>query len=299
MKRRVCAVLVTATLAGCGTGGGGSGGPGAPVSPPVSDSSSPPSSDSSSPPASFEFPTLATVRANSDDVRALDVGTRNPHQIVRDQVRVSANGGGSFTVRVAATPNNDAYQFTVNLSPGAGAVNISNNEIEGFGHVLNYSALGVWTNRTHASWSNTVGVFGISTRAADLPRTGTATYSGEFIGKYTEGQTATFVVATATSTANFGSGAVSFETTNSNHDGRFNPTLDLAGSMAIQSGTSRVQGPVSTKIPGMTGEARGSFFGPSSASSAPPELGGTVGVKSNGDVSLPARSLIGGFVMKR
>jgi hypothetical protein len=295
MKRRVCAALVTAALAGCGTGGGGSGGPSGPVSPPVSDSSSPPASDSSSPPASFEFPTLATVRANSNEVRALDAGTWNAHEIVREQVRVTANGDGNFTIRVAGP---DPYQFTINLSsPGVGFDDIG--EVVGVSLTMQYSALAVWRNIRHPDWSQTAGVVGIATPASDLPRTGTAQYNGRFIGTYTEDRTVFRVEAAALSTANFGTGVVSFETKNSLRNGFDMQQMDLIGSMTIQSGTSRVQGPVSTKIPGMAGEARGSFFGPSSASSAPPELGGTVGVKSNGDVSLPPRSMIGGFVMKR
>jgi hypothetical protein len=138
MKRRVCAVLVTAALAGCGTGGGGSGGPSGPVSPPVSDSSSPPSSDSSSPPASFELPTLSTVR---DAVGVSSAITSRPHEHFRDRVSATVDGAGNFTFTVN-DPNVGAYTFTVNLPPNS-SLNVNGETAEGAFNSLLYSAAGV------------------------------------------------------------------------------------------------------------------------------------------------------------
>jgi hypothetical protein len=302
MKRRVCAALVTAALAGCGTGGGGSGGPSGPVSPPVSDSSSPPSSDSSSPPASFEFPALSTVR---DEVRVSSAITSRPHEIFRDRVTATADGAGNFTFRVN-DPNVGPYTFTVNLPPNT-SISSSGERPDFAFNSLDYSAAGAWA---HHGFPGTVatgaGAVGVATGRADLPTTGTATYSGAFIGRQNDidGERA-LVEANARSTANFGTGVVSFETTNSRtRGGVADPTLDLVGSMTFQSSggvrQNSLRGPVSTKSGGMTGEVRGNFFGPASSTSAPPELGGSVAVKSSGAVvGGEGRSMVGGFVMKR
>jgi hypothetical protein len=303
MKRRICAVLVTAALAGCGTGGGGGGGPSGPVSPPVSDSSSPPSSDSSSPPASFEFPTLATV--SGGEVRVSSAITSRSHEHFRDRVSASADGAGNFTFRVN-DPNVGVYSFTVNLPPNTSIS--SSGERPDFAFTsLDYSAAGAWAHLGFPGGNvGGAGAVGVATGRADLPTTGTATYSGAFIGRQIDidGERA-LVEANARSAANFGTGVVSFETTNSRTRGGIaDPTLDLVGSMTFQSSggvrQNSLRGPVSTKSGGMTGEVRGNFFGPASSTSAPPELGGSVAVRSSGaTVGAEGRSMIGGFVMKR
>jgi hypothetical protein len=310
MKRRVCAVLVTAALAGCGTGGGGSGGPSGPVSPPVSDSSSPPASDSSSPPASFEFPTLSTV---SGDVRVSSAIPAIPlenYEAVSDRVTATADGAGNFTFRVN-DPNAGPYTFTVNV-PRNSSLTVGDGTTEGALNSLNYSAAGVWGRPNLFGSVGGAAAFGVATGAADLPKTGTATYSGAFIGRVnSDNQNWGVVNASASSLANFGTGVVSFATANS----RLNwdtvlpavpvPELDLAGSMTFQSSggvrQNSLRGPVSTRGGsnwGMTGEVRGNFFGPASSTSAPPELAGSVAV-GRVDGGGEGRSMIGGFVMKR
>jgi hypothetical protein len=320
MNRHVCAVLVTAALAGCGTGGGGGGGPGGPVSPPMSDSSSPPSSDSSSPPssdssgppssdsrsppASFDLPTLSTVR---DGVPVSSAITSRPHEHFRDRVSATADGAGNFTFTVN-DPNVGAYTFTVNLPPNS-SLNVSSEAIEGTFNSLLYSTAGVWTSKVDPfGFVAGAAAAGVATPRADLPTTGTAQYSGQFRGRQdSDGSNIGTVHAAAQSVANFGSGVVSFTTTNSSVNWGTgdipDPGLDLTGSMTFQSSggvrQNSLRGPVSTRH-GMTGEVRGSFFGPASASSAPPELAGTVAVKHPGSApDREGRSVIGGFVLKR
>ena len=148
----------------------------------------------------------------------------------------------------------------------------------------------------------------MATLAAQLPRTGTATYSGTFIGRHNDDSDKTLVNADARSVANFGTGVVTFETTNSRYGGGIpNSDLDLTSSMTFQSSggvrQNSLRGPVSTKTGGccgMTGEVRGNFFGPASSTSAPPELGGSVAVKQpSAMINGEGRSMVGGFVMKR
>jgi hypothetical protein len=302
MKRRVCAVLVTAALAGCGTGGGGSGGPSGPVSPPVSDSSR---SDSGNPPASTEqFPTLSTVKST----RATAVITSRDHEHFRDRLSAPADGAGNFTLRVN-DPNIGPYSFTVNLPPNT-ALGGSREGIDFSFTSLNYSAAGWWSKppTDSVNGSTGAGVVGVMTPVAQLPKTGTATYSGEFVGRYTQTfssvrEKATTVRADARSVANFGTGAVSFETANSRiNNGEPNAHFDLVGSMTGAGRTDQLRGTVSTKLKSapMSGDIRAFFFGPASETSAPPELGGSVSVKGPGSTTGGAdKSMVGGFVMKR
>jgi hypothetical protein len=303
MNRHVYAVLATAALAGCGTGGGGSGGPSDPVSPPSSSppSNSPPESSppESSPPAS-SFPTLSTVR----EVRASSAMTSRSHEHFRDRVSASADGAGNVTFRVN-DPNVGVYSFTVRLLPNT-SISSSGEKPDFAFSSLDYSSAGVWAHHGFAGTVPTgAGAVGVATGRADLPTTGTATYSGAFIGRQVDidGERA-LVEANASSTANFATGAVSFDTTNSRtRGGVADPTLDLVGTMTFQSSggvrQNALRGTVSTKgeQPRMTGEIRANFFGPASSTSAPPELGGSVAVRSTSP-GIP-RSMIGGFVMKR
>jgi hypothetical protein len=325
MKRRVCAVLVTAALAGCGTGGGGSGGPSGPVSPPVSDSSSPPASDSSSPPASFEFPTLATLNSTSA-LRAHDAAQFDFPEAHNDSGRttVSSNGNGSFTVRVRGNPRPPSdrpfpsidFQINVNdrnvpltsiagtscgdcirvRSDSTGTFTIGYLDLAASG--MKYSTIGFWDRPASANAIRVGGgtAFGVATRAGDIPTTGTAHYAGQFIGRYIDDRAGSptrtgpvTVGAQATATANFGTGVVAFDTTNSHANGEPRPTLDLFGRMATGMRTNQMRGTAETKIPSMTGTMSGTFFGPAAA-----ELGGSVAVRDGSQ-----QNMIGGFGMKR
>jgi hypothetical protein len=263
-----------------------------------------------------EFPTLSTVR---DELRVSSAITSRPHEHFRGVV-ATADGAGNVTFRVN-DPNVGPYTFTVNLPPNS-SLNVSNETIEGTFTSLRYSSAGVWASKIHpqTAFSGPVAgaaAVGVATPRADLPTTGTAQYSGQFLGRLdNDGINQDSVRATAQSVANFGSGVVSFSTTNSvlpnipvlQPGGNWGtgdvaaPSLDLTGSMTfLSSGGVRqnsLSGPVSTR--GMTGEVRGNFFGPSSASSAPPELAGSVAVKLPGSApDREGRSMIGAFVMKR
>jgi hypothetical protein len=163
--------------------------------------------------------------------------------------------------------------------------------------------LGSWgvLNFSNGLASGGAGVVGVPTSAADLPKTGTATYAGQFVGTYRIAQTFDVIGATASSIANFGTGVVTLETTNSHRQfvppgetTNATPQLDFAGTMTILSSggarTNQLQGTVATRG-GLTGDARGSFYGPAAA-----ELGGAVTFRS------PAagnEAFIGAFGMKK
>jgi hypothetical protein len=240
-----------------------------------------------------------------DGLRVSSAIASRDHEHFRGRVSVTADGAGNFTFRV-----NDAnfgpYTFTVNLPPNS-SLNVNNQAIEGTFNSLLYSTAGVWTSKMHptASLSGVAGAAaaGVATPRADLPTTGTAQYSGRFIGRHnSDGADIDLVRADAQAVANFGSGLVSFSTTNSYMNWGTGdvatPGDDLTGSMTLQS-TGGLRGPVRTRS-GMTGEVRGLFYGPASASSAPPELAGSVEVKEpSAAPGREGRSMIGGYVMKR
>lgn len=323
MKRHVCAVLMTAALAGCGTGGGGSG-PSGPVSdsgnppsgdssnPPSGDSSNPPSSDSGNPPAPFQYPTLAAATGAVRAESSIPAGQWG-YDSLRGRVSATADGAGNLTFRVD-DPRTGPYQFTVNVPPNT-TMNFSGAEVSGTFTSFDYSALGTWQRRIDPNsfaFFFGSGVVGVATRAADLPTTGTASYAGPFLGRYNDDGDQWLVSASARSLVNFGTGVASFETTGSQVTDSTGsggthpwPGLDLTGSMTFQSsGGARqnsLRGPVSTKPGGLglTGEARGVFFGPSSPSSAPPELGGSVAARGAPEPGGEGRGLTGGFTMRR
>ena len=192
MKPYVCAVLVTAALAGCSSGGGGNGGPSGPASPPPGDSSSPPESTppesspsestppESGPPAAFEYRTLATVSGGVRVSSAVPTGPVD-YGALRGQITGTADGAGNVTFRVN-DPNHGPYTFTVNVPPNT-SFTIKNGTEEVVLTSLTYSAAGVWGRPDIlSSFPGGAAAFGVATRAADLPRTGTASYSGAFIG---------------------------------------------------------------------------------------------------------------------
>jgi hypothetical protein len=200
----------------------------------------------------------------------------------------------------------------VNLLPNT-TLNISRADVSGSFVSFDYSALGTWerpapTFSFHGLFRGSA-VTGMATRAADLPRTGTASYAGPFLGRFNDDGDQYLVSATARSLANFGTGVVSFETTGTQVDDgggiRDLPALDLTGSMTfLSSGGARrnaLRGTVSSRPGGwfVSGDLRGLFFGPSSATSAPPELGGSVAAKGPPELGGEGRGLTGAFIMRR
>jgi hypothetical protein len=253
---------------------------------------------------------LATVQGAIRAESAIPGQTR--YDSLRGRVFATADGAGNFTFRVD-DPRTGSYQFTVNLPPNT-TINISRADLSGTFTSFDYSALGTW-ERNPGSFAFFVGsaVTGTATQATDLPRTGTASYAGPFLGRYNDDGDQYLVSASARSLANFGTGAVSFETTGTqvtdSGGTRPNPYLDLTGSMTFLSseGARRnaLRGTVTSKPDaagnslGLRGELRGLFFGPSSATSAPPELGGSVAAQGALEPGGEGRGLTGAFIMRR
>jgi hypothetical protein len=239
-------------------------------------------------------------------VRVSSVITSREHEHFRDRVTATADGAGNVTFTVN-DPNVGRYQFRVDAVRGG--VEMGNVQMTGAFASLQYAGMGVWEHHGFADGNlvGGAGAFGVATPTADLPTTGTATYTGTFAGRhmqiFTTGvrEMAGQVRADARSIANFGSGIVSFETSNTRINGSPNSDLDLIGSMT-GARSNDMRGTVSTK-PGtspMSGDIQANFYGPASATSAPPELAGSLQVRQPGSTTGGVgRSMVGGFLMKR
>lgn len=192
---------------------------------------------------------------------------------------------------------------------------------------LTYSALGMWSKPTttgtggipDSSWPEIGGAFsaGVLTRGVDLPTTGTANYSGYFIGRYAASDTDTnlpaagryLVGANAQAVANFsGAGAVTFSTSGTmvtNEAGGTGPAsasgLDLSTTAPMTitraSTSNSFAGSVSSTTGGMTGQIVGGFYGPPATTSpfAPPEMGGSLSVGDTGG----NKNMVGSFALKK
>jgi hypothetical protein len=326
MKTKALGFAV-ALLAGCGGGGGGGGvAPGPGPSPTVAPAAGGgETGGGSTQPASVPYPTVFT--ANSGDVRVFTAIMSNTvgGEPKRGQVTAQADGAANYTFMVNAIPEAPAYTFTVGLKTagplmavaGTSCGNCFRNSPIDTGSAsgqmtfldadsvgMSYLTIGSWSNFQHSNgeaFGGGTAVVGVPTRDADLPKTGTATYSGQFVGRYMRALELSLIGATASSVANFGTGVVTLQTTNSqrqfaptNGETQAVPHLDFSGSMNFLSpgGTriNQLQGNVVTRG-GMAGDARGSFYGPGAQ-----ELGGAVTFRSSGLIN---ESFIGAFGMKK
>jgi hypothetical protein len=327
-KRRLCAALVTAALAGCGGGGGGSPGPTGPAPVAVAPGNGGGTgTEAGNPPASVPGPYPNLSNASGGDVRVytallseVNAGAQFSGPI-RGQVTATADGKGNYTFKVNGIGDTQAYSFTVGTTSASalGPLNGTScgncwragrfetaDVIGVFAYLdptaagMSYMTVGAWgtNNKAHgSSFSEGAGVVGVPTRAADIPKTGTANYTGQFIGSLGTNGGGRVIGATAQSTANFGTGVVTLQTSNSQFtEGAPGNTsgFDFAGTMTIQSSggarTNQLRGVMATKN-GMTGDAHGSFFGP-----AAQELGGAVVFKGD---AVNSNSFMGGFGLKK
>jgi hypothetical protein len=172
---------------------------------------------------------------------------------------------------------------------------------------MTYSTLGLWSKPSTVVANTEVGgafAFGVLTRGVDIPTSAlaNATYTGPFVGRYADGTDVYTVGATATAAADFSSRTVTFNTTNSRRSGTLDLGLNLTGALTYLPGTNSLEGTVAT-VPlghGMSGIAKGAFFGPGGstvATSAPAELGGVVAVSNS--PTTPDKSMVGSFALKK
>ncbi|MGI9375060.1 hypothetical protein D6851_04230 [Altericroceibacterium spongiae] len=151
---------------------------------------------------------------------------------------------------------------------------------------LTYTSYGIWQQGSNAGAEFNFFVGGVETATADMPRTGSASYTGAADGlAVVDGTTYQLLGSTGTLTADFGTGAVETSLT---LRGNANPdeanfmvpgTTDLGtltGSGTIGADSNRYSGTLSGA--GMSGDLDGAFFGPSAT-----ETGYSFQVQGGGD----------------
>lgn len=298
-------VLAVAALSACGGGGGGGGGGS--------------SGGGSLTPVNFtSWGALPTSRRVDIDGMS---ATLTNHAFTTDDAGSSAavvynnrNSGGlsafSFT-----TPNTSATWTSSSgssLSCSNGVCGLANSGGTTLGAVSDpYHVSNNWNYQSFGIWSVPGGSvsamsYGAPTPVSTLPTTGTATYTGSLRGGYVSkgGETlngdpvvagARFgVLADLTANVDFGAGpgTVNISTNNTLLEDQANvqfanSDFDLSGNLTISAGQNLFQGTV-TNSHGMSGNARGRFYGPSHL-----ELGGTV------DLTGANGSMVGAFGAKR
>lgn len=145
---------------------------------------------------------------------------------------------------------------------------------------LTYVAYGAWQKLNSASgvdFATTYFIFGVRTETADMPTTGTASYSAIVEGVWTDSLAFHTLAGTADLTADFGGGTVDgrFDLIGHGVSGNVRPFDILTGSASISGNT--FSGTLAGETRSFSGDWGGGFFGPGAQ-----EIGGTFNV-TNGN----------------
>ena len=260
-----CAILPLAACSGGGGGGGLSTGGG---TPPVSYQTLPLTTS-----AEFQIGNAAVVSFNRSNTPAhadsLDIKYDAPSKTY------TLNGAGwtdTFgpaqlqTPPAGTTPGADSYR-TGTTPPNFFTVNKSGSDNPVAAARYSYVTWGVWT-RNQPNSTIVFGVAGYQTTSADLPKSGSATYSGQVQGVLSDPTGVYSLNSTSTGglTANFATGSV---TTTLALSGKLTPTSAVVdfgnyNGTATISSAAGYQG-VLTSTSGYTGNFDGAFYGPAAA----------------------------------
>jgi hypothetical protein len=149
----------------------------------------------------------------------------------------------------------------------------------------NYQSFGVWTKEL----SSTSGVFGAisagsPTPGSAVPLTGSTNFAGRAAGLFVDTAGGLFATASPINLAvDFGMRRVSYSTVetrlvNANTGAQsMDPGLNISGTMSYAQGFSAFNGTLQTSNGQLTGEGRGTFYGP-----AAEEIGGTYALQGPG-----------------
>lgn len=164
---------------------------------------------------------------------------------------------------------------------------------------LRFSSLGVWdrADLTTGIINQMAAIsFGSRTLGADVPTTGTATYSGFVLGNAIESAGRQFsITALATATADFGARSIAFTSANSAKTDRAtlaisaDPGYNLTGTLTYSAGSNTLAGTLNSAN-GKSGPATGAFYGPQAA-----EMGVTFSLTGIGGV----QPFVGGAGLKK
>jgi hypothetical protein len=146
-----------------------------------------------------------------------------------------------------------------------------------------YQSFGIWTTGAGTgSGTYGAGSVGTPTPAGSIPTSGLGTYVGYAGGRHVAADGSYyFTLAAMQTTVNFATRQLGFSTpyTEQTPDlvsSAANSSLNMTGTLTYSAGSNQFSGPVST-AGGMTGTAKGRFYGPSAQ-----EIGGTFSVTGAG-----------------
>lgn len=287
---RIC--LMTLAIAGLtACGGGGGGGVGVTVTPftswsaVVAGSTVVASGDSQQGTYSWN--------AGTDKVTATTVGAQQSGATFTESF--SASTGLAQTVRFQTASGTDImftrgvdtfFYLTINSdfwaiesADGTRYALMADPVLNGF----EYQSFGIWTTGA-GTGSGTHGAAsaGSPTPAGSIPTSGIVTYNGVAGGRHVAGNGSYyFTLANMYTSVNFATRQLSFNTSYSEQtpdlvSSAFNGSLDMTGTLSYVAGSNQFSGAV-TSANGMTGTARGRFYGP-----AAQEIGGTFSVTGAG-----------------
>lgn len=290
MRQRLAflALILGSALAGCGGGG-------------VSSTPTPTPSPAPTPTPTPANTTLTDLRFDQNFAAR---AAQNPYTI--DATGAGAPGTGSGNGDIQLRYNAAARSYTVSTGSRADAtfaaadrnaaqsnatISVYEKTIGGVSHnlvlfnpgaanpvlALTYASYGAWQTILPAqdkfNVNTTYLVFGINTAAADMPRTGSATYRTNVDGTFA-GSTGVYSLGGNSSfSANFAAGTIAFSVTpvGSNIlNGSAKTFGTISGTGTITGGTSAFTGTAGANGNGYSMGLIGDFFGPAAA-----EMGGT------------------------
>jgi hypothetical protein len=271
-KRTILSLALLATTAACGGGGGGGAAPAPAASAGGTSSANTPSTNFSSPSAVMAADGTTTMSADQTSQTWTQTGDGSEADPTTLHVHVNAGGvayDGTYDLTHVSDPTNPFFANNnfqqANGADGSSVV---------FDVTLSHSAYGLWTG---PAGQQAVFAYGEDTPSDQIPKTGTATYTGGAIGT---GQTAGAgfnFIGGQTTTISFGPGTATTTISGTVQDGAGNqapfaidtPTTQTPGTNKF-AGTGASTSPVSPIVPtAQTAQTTFALFGPNGG-----EMGG-------------------------
>lgn len=260
-------------LAACAGGGSSGGGGSASTTPFSSWAAVAPNSTVQLSGGSTQYTyTSTSATLNGQSITGASVTVAENASNIPTSVTIQSAQGASVSVNTA---NGD----TITTSGGVLSGQSKDGKTQILGISYDYQSFGIWNN---GSGSGTVGAVtsGNATAAANIPTTGSATFSGKSLGVYGSNGAGYFTAADMTANVNFANRSIAFATTNTTNTdtGAKVAGLNMGGSFAYNAGSGQFSGGVGT-VNGMSGTGSGQFYGPAAT-----EIGGTVALSGNGGI---------------
>jgi len=280
--KKIAYIFLPLLIVGCAGGSSGGGGS-ASTTPFTTFSSIAPSATVQSSGGSAQFTySPAAVTSNGQSISGATLTTKYDASINPTAISIQSAQGASVAINTAL---GDTITTAGGIISGASKDNNTNLLMStGF----EYQSFGIWAA---GAGSGTAGAFsvGSQTAVANIPTSGSASFTGKSFGVYGSSAGIYSTVSDMAATANFTNRSIVFTTSNTinNNTKAAASGLNLIGSFAYNAGSAVFSGGVVSSN-GMSGVATGQFYGP-----AANEIGGTVSLTGNNGV------FNGGFGGKR